>query len=715
VLAAALGYLGADWFFTEPPGAVLRTPAEVIGLGVYLLSCSFITLLGVSLRAARQRAAAHARQLEAEVAERRRAEAALRQSENQFRRIVETANEGIWILDAEARVALVNERMADLLGYRPEEMRGRFKWEFVFPEDEPFVRKLFLRRRAGIREQADVRFRRKDGRPVWTLLAAQPLFDPGGRFQGALDMFSDLTDRKHAEDALRESEARLRLLADTTPSAVWTAAPDGSITYASERWYRYTGLTPEANARDWPDRVLHPDDRARCLAQWTRALAGGTEYTVEVRIRRHDGAYRWFLTRAVPVRDADGRVTAWFGSSTDIHEQKQLEEALREADRRKDQFLAMLAHELRNPLGPIRNAVRLLQSAGPADPVAEQARGMIDRQAAHMARLVDDLLDVSRISRGKILLREEPCDLARVVREVAGDFRASLEGSGLRLTVAVADRPVWVQGDRTRLAQVVGNMVHNAHKFSDVGGRVSVCLAVEGEDRAVVAVRDTGIGMTPEVLAHVFEAFSQADQSLDRSRGGLGLGMALARGLVELHGGSIAATSDGPGRGSEFTVRLPLIPAPAPPPDGDAPDARDGRTLRVLVVEDNPDGARSLGMLLRLSGHEAALAHNGPAGLETARAFRPEVVLCDIGLPGMDGYAVAKAMRRDPDLAGVYLIALTGYGQEEDRRRAQEAGFDLHLTKPVDFPQLEQMLASLSAPRSPVSTSGSAPSKTGGG
>ncbi len=357
----------------------------------------------------------------------------------------------------------------------------------------------------------------------------------------------------------------------------------------------------------------------------------------------------------------------------------------------------MLAHELRNPLAPIRNAVHVLKLTGSREPMLMQARDMIDRQVGHMARLVDDLLDTSRLARGKILLRTQRLDLTRLVHDTLEDYRSLLAENGLTLESVLPEAPLHVDGDVTRLAQVIGNVLHNASKFSDAGGVVTVQLAAENGDglaaAAVLRVRDTGIGMDRDMLERVFDTFSQADSSLDRSRGGLGLGLALVRGLVQLHGGEVRAASPGLGAGTEIAIRLPLVDAvpPVAPPVA-APDAGPG-VNRVLVIEDNRDAAESMRILFAMTGHEVQVAHAGPAGVAAARAFHPQVVLCDIGLPGgMDGYAVARAIRCDPGLRTVRLIALSGYGQEEDRRRSREAGFDAHLIKPVDFADLRRLI-----------------------
>jgi signal transduction histidine kinase len=432
-------------------------------------------------------------------------------------------------------------------------------------------------------------------------------------------------------------------------------------------------------------------------------------------------------------------------------------EALAAADRAKDDFLAMLAHELRNPLAPIRNAVEILRRLTPPEPRLTRAHEIIDRQVSHQAHLLDDLLDVSRITRGKIDLRRERLDLVQLVRDAAEDSRGLLDAAGLALSLELPAAPIWTEGDPVRLAQVMGNLLQNAAKFTDAGGQVTVRLAVaeDGkdltpgrltspptplpeagrgslgavpappraagplEDRhpspfrggdggegnkpggagggvsssfALLSVRDTGIGIEPEMLPRVFDTFSQADRSLDRSRGGLGLGLALVKGLVELHGGEVRAGSAGPGHGAEFTLLLPIRSATDAAGEAPARPAAYGGPIRILVVEDNRDAAETLRDLLELSGCSVEVAYSGQTGVAAARRFQPEVVLCDLGLPGMDGYQVAAALRQDPILTNTRLIAISGYGQEEDQRRSREAGFDLHLTKPVDPTELWRLL-----------------------
>jgi PAS domain S-box-containing protein len=470
------------------------------------------------------------------------------------------------------------------------------------------------------------------------------------------------------------------------------------MTYVNDRWYAYCGLTPEQNARGWPELVLHPDDLDRCVAQWSRALAEGREYEIEVRNRRHDGAYRWFVTRAVPRKDAAGRILSWFGITTDIHELKELQAALHDADRRKDEFLATLAHELRNPLAPIRNGLEVLRLAGDDPAAVLEARAMMTRQVSHLVRLIDDLMDVSRITRGKIELRRERMDLAAAVHSAVEISRPHVVSGRHELTVTLPDRPVRVLADPARLAQALANLLNNATKYTEPGGRIVLVAGVDG-DQAVVRVRDTGVGIPADMLPRVFDLFVQVPSSLAHSQGGMGIGLTLVKRLVEMHGGAVESYSDGPGRGSEFVVRLPLL---KPDDSGDEADPAAPTSsllvhhpVKVLICDDNRDSADSLAILLRLAGHDVRVAYHGPGALESARSFRPGVVLQDIEMPGMSGYDVARRLRGHPALADVLLVAMTGYGSDEDRRRSAEAGFDHHLVKPVDLDELHRLLASV--------------------
>ncbi|MGV3720037.1 MAG: response regulator [Actinomycetota bacterium] len=417
---------------------------------------------------------------------------------------------------------------------------------------------------------------------------------------------------------------------------------------------------------------------------------GATDYVLKHRLERLIPSVRRAL------REAEDRV-----ARVRLEEQLRRRAAeLAEADQRKDEFIAMLAHELRNPLAPIFNALHLMGLEGLAPEQMARSRDLVERQARHMARLLDDLLDISRIARGKILLRLERQDLTRLVADTVEDHRRALEEAGLALHRELPGSPLWLNGDATRLAQVVGNLLQNAAKFTPAGGQVFIRLAAApDQSTATLTVRDTGIGVAPDALSQLFEPFTQEGRST-RQNGGLGLGLALVRGLVALHGGTVRAASPGPNQGAEFTCELPLAGAQSAAAAG-SPETEHAApapaALRVLVIDDNHDAADTLVELLCMYGHEVDVAYNGITGLEAARRSAPQVVLCDLGLPGMDGFQVAAELRRSVTTASARIIAVSGYGQPDDRRRSQEAGFDLHLTKPVDPACLTRILESYSA------------------
>ncbi len=617
--------------------------------------------------------------------------------------IANRAAEALYLIDARGSLTYMNPAAEAMFGWTFDELKGKRLHDVVhykhvdgtpYPARECPVGRVMVDGQP-VHNHEDVFFHR-DGRAVTVLCSNAPVVRDGV-LTGAVLMVNDITERKRAEDALRQSEARFRQLTDVMPQIAWAARPDGSIDYFNRRWYEYTGM-PETVAGDaaW-EPIVHPDDLATSRKLWQEAMATGLPYQSEYRLLgRQFGKYRWHLARAMPIRDANGRVVRWFGTSTDIDDQKRAEEALLVADRRKDQFLAMLAHELRNPMGPVRNAVEVLRMLGPYKPEVDEMHDVIGRQIAHMAHLVDDLLDVARISRGKIILRKKPLELNQLLQRVAGDQRLSLEEHGLIFELQSAPKPLWVEADATRIAQVVGNLLNNAAKFTERGGTVTLILQEDPEQHlAQITVRDSGIGMSSETVASAFEVFSQADASLDRSRGGLGLGLALVRGLVELHDGEVAAASAGVGKGAEFMIRLPLLQEPVIVVETSSNGDEQKPRGRVVVIDDRRDSYHTMRRMLERFGHEVAVAEDGESGLRVIRGFKPDVVLCDIGLPGgMSGYDVARAIRADEALNGLFLVAVTGYGQEEDRRNALEAGFDVHLTKPVALDQLQSVLAS---------------------
>ncbi len=443
---------------------------------------------------------------------------------------------------------------------------------------------------------------------------------------------------------------------------------------------RYEFERPDGTPVEAPERPL------------ARALHGEAVRDVELRVRDAETGRRWTgVYTAVPLVSSEGRklVTE---TIRDVTELRRAYEALRDADRRKDEYLAMLSHELRNPLAPIRSAVFLLERADPASDGARRAREVIARQVGHLARMVDDLLDVSRLARGRIELRRARLDLGELVRRVGEDHRLVLAERGVQLEVEVPSEPLAVDGDATRLTQLLGNLLQNSGKFTPRGGRVLLSIAAEG-DLAALHVRDTGAGIEPGLLGQVFEPFVQEERTLARSTGGLGLGLPLVKGLAELHGGTVEARSEGAGAGTEFVVRLPLALG-----RGEGAAAEHGAERAqaagrsVLVVDDNVDAAESLCDVVAFLGHSVEAVYDGRAALARVRERHPDVVLCDIGLPGMDGYEVARAIRADPTLAGIRLVAVSGYAQPEDRARATNAGFDAHVAKPADPSAIERLI-----------------------
>jgi PAS domain S-box-containing protein len=471
------------------------------------------------------------------------------------------------------------------------------------------------------------------------------------------------------------------------------------LLYISPAYERVWGRSCQSlyeNVRSFMD-AIHPEDRERVRTEVLEQQSRGEQIDKEYRVVRPDGSIRWVRDRAFPVRDAAGQFYRLVGIIDDFTERKSAEEALKEADRRKDEFLAILAHELRNPLAPIRNAVELLRRADGNSTLMEQARSMMERQLAQMVRLIDDLLDISRITRRKLQLRKERVELAAVVRSAVEASRPVIDAQAHQLTLTLPPEPIHLDADPIRLAQVFSNLLTNAAKYTEKGGHIWLTAERQGSE-LVVSVRDTGIGIAAEHLPRLFEMFSQLAPALERSQGGLGIGLALVRGLVELHGGRVEVRSAGLGKGSEFIVHLPMVESPMPVPQEpvEVEKFRSVPKRRILVVDDNRDAAVSMVMMLRMMGHETSTAYDGLEAVQAAATFRPEVVLLDIGLPKMNGYEAALHIRKQPWGKGMVLIALTGWGQEEDKRRALEAGFDHHLTKPVEAFALEKLLAIIS-------------------
>ena len=839
LVATLLAVVLATFFFLSPTFTLyMDSTVDLVGLVMFVGVSFAIIFFSEAGKRARAR-------LEQEVIERARAEQAERAERERYHAILASVGDGLIVADDAGRVVALNAVAADLTGWKSEAAEG-LPLATVFRTESP----------AGRGSGAPPAFEPGSGAPTRTMEQTEliartgaslsiehstaPILDERGISSGVVIVFRDITERKRAEAAVAESEKRLKQLADTMPQIVWTARPDGSVDYFNERWYGYTGETPqESLERNGWANAIQPDDLRTLSIVRERAVGLGEVFESETRIRDRDGVFRWHLIRSVPVLDASGRVVRRFGAATDIDGLKRTKEALvenearlrmaltaanmgswdwniptgaiawsdnleevhglspgsfdgtvegirklihhddqgfvaetiersikggtgfsaefrivwpdgsihwmsgkgrvvtdengrpvrligvgmditerkrlegelqqrvaelAEADRRKDEFLATLAHELRNPLAPIRNALLLMKRPSKDGFDHESERLMAERQVAHLTRLIDDLMDVARISQGKIELREERLDLLAVVRRAVETAGPSIRDKNHRLIVSLPDQPIFLDADMTRIEQVLSNLLGNAIKYTEHTGQIELTLEQRGAE-VEVRLRDNGIGIPPEMLPRIFDMFVQADQSSKRAEGGLGIGLGLVRTLVTMHGGTIEAKSEGLGKGSEFLVRLPVVveqPEPVPRNGSVDPAAGPGTVeaprRRVLVVDDNVDAAQSLARLLsRLYDQDVRVAHDGYRAVALAEEFRPEVVLLDIGMPGMDGYEVARRLRARPDLQDVTIIALTGWGQEGDRARTKEAGFDIHIVKPVDPDELYRHIARSSA------------------
>jgi PAS domain S-box-containing protein len=800
-----------------------------------------------------------------DVSERKRAQ----ESRRHLAAIIESSADAIVGKSLDGIITSWNAAAERLCGYSADEVIGRPFSLLVPPDRSGEIEKGIARLLRGeqLSPYETVRLH-KDGSSVEVSMSYSPIRDESGRLVGVSAIARDISERKRAERALQESEEKLRLMADTIEQLAWMATPDGHIFWYNRRWYEYTGTSPaEVEGWGW-QRVHDAQVLPEVIERWKASLASGEPFSMVFPLRGADGRFRPFLTRINPLRGDAGEVRLWFGTHTDISEQKRAEKdsrfladasatlaaivdyrstlqkvarlavpsfadwctvdmldsegtlqrvavahveaskfelahelyrrfppdkdaprgvwniirtraselvseisddllaastgdpehlrvirelglrsymgvpliargkvlgvitfiaaeslrrydaadlvlaedlahraaiaienarlyaELKDADRRKDEFLATLAHELRNPLAPIRNSLQVLKMPVADRQLIDHSRQIMERQLGHLVRLVDDLLDVSRVMRGKIELRKERIDLIGIVAHALETAQPTIDSQGHQLELTLPGQPLEVEADAMRLAQVISNLLSNAAKYTPRGGRIWLCAEREN-GHAVLRVRDNGLGIAPEMLGRVFDLFVQVDNSVARAQGGLGIGLTLVRSLLEMHGGHVTVRSDGLGQGSEFTVRLPLAAGSMSKPSSPLEDLPKSGTKacprRVLIVDDNVDAAKSLATLLRLGGHQTAVAHDGACALVAAREQRPEIIFLDIGMPGMDGYDVARQLRQEPALDGTLLVALTGWGQQEDRRRSAEAGFDVHLVKPIDMSALDSV------------------------
>ena len=614
-------------------------------------------------------------------AARRRAEA----SEEKFRRFMENAHAAVFIKDDAGRYVYMNAAAQGIVGV--PDWQGKTDDELLPLEAAREVRTHDARMREA---QAPGEFDLKVGERQFHSTKF-PLRDAGGRLLiGAVSM--DVTEQARAAEELRRQREELRLVTDTMPAGVVRVSADLHYVWVNRVFASWVGKTPDEIIGRPVGEVIGENDWHDLRPFVERTLRG--ERVEYERPARFAAGERWIHSVMEPTRDPSGAPNGLVAVVSDIHDRKLMEETLHQAERRKDEFLATLAHELRNPLAPIRNAVAILGKKDALDPELSWSREVIERQVDQMSRLIDDLLDIARIAGGKLLIRKERLPLERAIDMALETSRPYINAAGHSLSVLLPSERVTVDADPARLAQVFSNLLNNAARYTERHGEIALTAEVD-RDEVVVSVQDNGIGFRPEVAERLFEPFSQLTRSNERSHGGLGIGLSLVHGIVALHGGSVEARSRGPGQGAEFVVRLPLPkytdPVREAKPAAQAKPQASVAGVKVLVADDNRDAADSLQRILSLYGYQVEVAYDGTAAIRLDGDFHPMVAVLDIGMPGANGFEVARSIRESRG-EGVTLIALTGWGQEGDRRRAMEAGFDYHLTKPVDPGALNDLL-----------------------
>ena len=622
---------------------------------------------------------------------------ATRLSAERLRIVYDRAPVGIFETDLEGRFERVNDAFCTLTGRSREALLQLGSHDITHPDDVAPDLEAFQRIRnnelPAVRREK--RYIREDGTAIWVELHRFSVPDAAGMPAFTVGIVEDITDRKETETALRRREARFRALMNNAPVLIWVTGLEG-MEYVNQAYLEFLGVeSHEVLGNAWT-YFLHPEDRDRFAAAYDEAVRSMQPFERQFRFRRADGEYRWMMSVALPQFGAAGKFAGYTGATFDISALKEAELSLRTADQRKDEFIAMMAHELRNPLAPISNIVQMMRSQELDAKTLAWAHDVLDRQLRNVGRMVNDLLDVSRIRHDKIQLHRERVALHDVVNRAVDALRSTIDAGQKQVAIETPASPIFLFADPVRLEQILGNLINNAVKFTPQGGHIWV-TATEGGDGGdggdgngvSVSIRDDGDGIAADAIGRVFDLFMQGNTSLDRAQGGLGIGLTLVRGLVELHGGTIDAKSDGAGRGSEFIVRLPVQDGPAHA-EPRRPVARSG-PQRILVVDDNVDAANALAALLRQNKHTVTVAHTGPGAIGLTRSFNPQVALVDLGMPGMNGFEVAERLRAaDKDLV---LIAVSGYSGEESRRRAKAAHFDAYVIKPFDPQKLDELLS----------------------
>jgi len=699
LLVLVLSWISVDHFMLTPDGtANFFATKSQIAFAFFSVGLA-ITLFGGSVRTARQGALASASQLRRALED--------QQAERESLQItLASIADAVITTDPDGLVIFLNPVAARLTGWGLHEAVG-CQLKAVFQTVQETTRRTddlniakVVRNGEVILSDDQLLLISRDGTARSIELNAAPIKDSHDKIKGVVIVFRDITERRRVQHAQRESEERFRQLADHINDVFWIYEVDGPRSaYISPAYEQVWGRSCQS-LRMRPLSYLeaiHPEDRELAVRAHHRQELG--EATAEqYRVVHPDGTVRWVWDRGFPIKDDSGRVVRMAGIAEDITERKQAEEALRDADRRKDEFLAMLGHELRNPLAPIRSSLEMMRHSIQKGGDWEQDYEVVDGQVRHLTRLVDDLLDVSRINYGKIELRKEEVELSPLLERVVKTILPQIEERRLELDVSIPAEPIRLEVDPTRLEQILWNLLSNAAKYTNPGGRIG--LIAEPHDQVVVVrVRDTGSGISPEMLPRVFDLFVQGEQRQDHSRDGLGIGLSLVRTLVELHGGHVTARSEGLGRGSEFVVSMP---ARRGAPVTESALKRESRQSplpklqgqRILIVDDNRVAADSLARLLTQKCQlDVRVCYDGPSALKMVDSFHPQVVLLDLDLPGMDGYQVATTLREQVLTSRIAIVALSGWGQEEDRRHSRAAGIDHHMLKPVNINALTDVLA----------------------
>lgn len=630
---------------------------------------------------------------------RRRAEEALRKQSEWLRITLSSIGDAVLSTDAEGRVTFLNVVAESLTGWPQAEALGRPLPEVFHivneqtrqPVENPSLRALREGTIVGLANHTVLIARDGTERPIDD--SAAPIRDESGTPVGVVLVFRDVTERRHAEEA----QARLAAIVESSDDAIVSKTLDGIILSWNAGAQRLFGYAPHEAIGRSITLIIPPERQDEEHEILARIAAGErVQHFETVRVSKQGRRIDISLTVS-PIRDRAGRIVGASKVARDITDRKRAEEALREADRRKDHFIALLAHELRNPLAPLRNGLQVMRLAADDAKAVAQARGIMERQLGHMVRLVDDLLDISRIGQNKMELRRSRVLLTDVVSSAVETARPAVEAGGHELIISLPPEAVHLDADLTRLGQVFSNLLTNSAKYTERGGRIWLAAERQGDDVAV-SVRDTGIGIPADAMPHIFDMFSQVDRSIERSTGGLGIGLALVKGLVEMHDGTVTAASEGQGHGSTFTVKLPTLGTPTQPLAGvpsDKGQSFTGPRRRILVVDDNRDSANSMAMMLKLLGNDVATAYDGVEAVEAAERSQPQVILMDVGMPRLNGYDATRRIRERPWGPQAIIVALTGWGQEGDLALSRAAGCDGHLVKPVSLPDLEQLLREL--------------------